>query len=459
MSSKSVPVETGLGDSFTIEVEGDVVSVHSNGGESEAMSQEEEEQREREHGLVIKTGPRGRREKVLSAAADMSFRSNSNMGSQLDPDDPNYQDQARARLIVDMWYPQETNPTLADLVRSLESQTSEVWAPGSFVEFLGSDMRWRVGMVKRVVQQAPESWDWADAANQGKEPEWELFFNVGKATLLSEASIRAPEEAVRALFGARPLLWQQYALLRAEKHLRFQQDHERDFAELDLQQYADELLDEWLDDERNADFRELFDSKSPLLQQFVKDFLLSPFVQMDNLVEDEGEWDFKGGDWSIYTYMGILGSGSVFSLFVFAVQFIIPCILLLNALESSPRFDANFDADDFHLRTSWSEFCTGKGSGLGKAMNLAVISVYIGTVVPARMVQFYRTAGGTLFVCRGGSFVLTVFGGCLRAFCETSTDPRPVTSPQPPQLSFLQTPRARTRASTRCGKSSGTSAT
>lgn len=332
---------------------------------------------------------------ILSAAEFSTSMWANDAYDDLKPGDENYEAKLRARQVVRLGYPLRTKATLRDLVDSVVDQPETLWARGSWVEYLGNDMKWHLAMIRRVVRQAPDSFDWSDPRNAHREPEWMYFYNVGQATLLPSKYIRANEDGLKHLFGSRPWVWQQYAVLRLEKFIRFQVDHERDFAEVDSVQFADDLYEEWLEDERNSDFRELHDTYSEGVQQMLREHLLSPFVFMDAIVEDEDDWTFDDDDLSIYTYMSVLGSAGAFAICCLFVQLAIPCILLLNALENSERFDAEFTLTNWYVHASWELFCTNHGSNLGKCMNLAVMFIYIINVIPESLTKFYRTAGNS----------------------------------------------------------------
>jgi hypothetical protein len=62
---------------------------------------------------------------------------------------------------------------------------------------------------------------------------------------------------------------------------------------------------------------------------------MKPFKLMDQILEDKETWDFKDDpDISVYTYLSVLGSGSLVPTIVFFLQMIIPIFLFLQALKS-----------------------------------------------------------------------------------------------------------------------------
>jgi len=93
-------------------------------------------------------------------------------------------------------------------------------------------------------------------------------------------------------FGCRPLLWQQYALLRMEQFVRFQENHERDFQTVNFMASAHMMWDTWMDDPRNADFKSLVMSKPESAREKLKVHMLQPFRFIAELIEDRETWDF-----------------------------------------------------------------------------------------------------------------------------------------------------------------------
>lgn len=94
------------------------------------------------------------------------------------------------------------------------------YGPGDWVELRGTDMRWHLQMVTRVIKKAPDDWDWSSNQNADKEPEWMFTYNAGLSRNIPEKDIRAPEAGLKILFGARPWIWQQWAMLKVEEKLR-----------------------------------------------------------------------------------------------------------------------------------------------------------------------------------------------------------------------------------------------
>lgn len=76
---------------------------------------------------------------------------------------------------------------------------------------------------------------------------------------LRESEVRWPKEGLRLIFGLGPWIWQQWACLRLENRLRYEEGHEEDFENIDILSYTKELWDIWLTDSRNKSFRALYD--------------------------------------------------------------------------------------------------------------------------------------------------------------------------------------------------------
>ena len=88
--------------------------------------------------------------------------------------------------------------------------------------------------------------------------------------MLEEDYLRSPKEGLMRIFGRRPWVWQSYALLRYENFVRFQANHENDFDEVDAQEYARQLWIEWLNDQNNGDFKQVYDNVGEIGQQEVR---------------------------------------------------------------------------------------------------------------------------------------------------------------------------------------------
>ena len=194
--------------------------------------------------------------------------------------------QKELSALVDDEFPSFDPPTAEDVEQAvLEDPGIEdlEYEAGQWVEFSGLDMKWHLAMVKRVIKQAPDEWDFDDPDNDGKEPEWEYSFNVGRDKMIPHAWVRAPEEGLKRIFGCGPFLWQQWALLRLEDRLRYQENHERDFEEIDCVKTADSMFNQWVDAEENARFKALYMSKGEAVRDKLVTHLLTPFYLMDQI--------------------------------------------------------------------------------------------------------------------------------------------------------------------------------
>lgn len=101
-------------------------------------------------------------------------------------------------------------PTAADLINIGKIQKNRsLYSPGDWVEIEGNDMKWRLDMITRVIKAAPDSYDWTDPANDGKEPEWTFTYNAGAERNVDAWDLRTPESGLKILFGCRPWVWQQ----------------------------------------------------------------------------------------------------------------------------------------------------------------------------------------------------------------------------------------------------------
>jgi hypothetical protein len=329
--------------------------------------------------------------------------------------------------LVDVEFAKKSYPTPGAMDASLLELPEEnadliPFTQGQWVEYLGFDMNWYLAMVKRVVKVAPDDWDFDDPRNAGKEVPWRYFLNVGKLSMLEPREVRAPEEALKRFFGFRPWIWQQWACLKIESTVRFQHQHERDFERFNFRLGAEKLWKMWLADPRNADFKACYEARPSHVQEKLLNHILSPFWLMDEMSKDEHAWNFEDAGLSIYEYPSFLGSGFITVLVVFAIQLMVPVILLFAVVTDSPRFaqpypsqNITFDPDTNETLiienidpdtnqtimihpppftiNSWDEFCNKSGSFDARIMNLAVLMVYLVRVIPSTLFAFYNTAG------------------------------------------------------------------
>eukprot|EP00924_Labyrinthula_sp_SR-Ha-C_P016761 maker-scaffold_6-snap-gene-14.49-mRNA-1 protein AED:0.00 eAED:0.00 QI:90/1/1/1/1/1/2/66/680 len=308
-------------------------------------------------------------------------------------------------------------PTVADLVDTCTKERiskyvtfeQEMW-----VEYLSNDMKWKVGRVNRVLKQAKDSWDFDKQGVNIPDNQLVISYNVGVEGVVSEDYIRAPRIGLQKIFGHRPWLWQQFCLLQLEKRLRFDASHEYDFEELDVVQFATKRYDLWLQAEENIDFKKRYDSVPAVTQKLLRSHLLAPFDLMDFVLQKEDEWNFSDRSFSVYTYLAVLGSGAVMSSLTLFIQTAVPLALLYNNMlttdgDPSKRFfvEGNgsriFPIDgvlwDLLPRTDFDQFCYNednaeRGRVEGKIILVCVILIYLQSVIPDALLNFFRTSGG-----------------------------------------------------------------
>lgn len=304
---------------------------------------------------------------------------------------------AMIRQMIDDEFPKKSSLTLTAAIETCISQAEEGankgsdYSAGDWVEICGPDMLWRCACVKRIVKQAPDDWDWNDPSNAGKEPDWNFFYNAGKQRMLEVEQIRSPEEGLRAIFGHRPWLFQQHALLKYERYVRFQKDHPKDFEEVKAQEFARNLFDSWIEDDRNKDLKKVYDeaSEGGIVQEELVDHILKPFQLIDEMTE---KWDFEGEEYSCFTYLGILGSGILTPLMCLGMQMVIPVLLLKAQIDQNAR--GNNWACRLTPEIANDEDAKGDfGTLRGKIMIFCVLVYYLFKVTPDTMISFWKTAG------------------------------------------------------------------
>ncbi|KAH9251345.1 hypothetical protein BASA81_010756 [Batrachochytrium salamandrivorans] len=254
---------------------------------------------------------------------------------------------------------------------------------GDWIERLGDDMEWHLEPIRRIVvfQDTPNI----------------AWYKTEAEVLVRSDRARCSQQGIQRQFGMRPYLWQQYTLLKLEEQLRFQPHHEYDFETFQCLVFAESMWEEWLHNERNADFLLLMQSKPQHVQDKLKHHLLSPFSFMDHVMQD---WDFASAKSSVYLYNSLLGSGFVMSIILMIVQLLVPVLLLVYQVRSSPRFPAfssepNVSSLDFEtiFSTDWDGFCYEPVGIDGVLMQYVVFFVYWTRVVPAVVFSFYDTVG------------------------------------------------------------------
>ena len=133
--------------------------------------------------------------------------------------------------------------------------------------------------------------------------------------------------------------------------------------------------------------------------------ILSPFMDIDELTENEKIWNFEDENISTYTYFAVCGTGSTIPLVCFIMQLIIP-ILLLSLAVGDRADDTTAPLTEQILSSlgscnpgEWSigpkddEDGGAYNSQDGKIMAFLVVAFYFFKVVPDTAVSFYNTAG------------------------------------------------------------------
>ena len=112
----------------------------------------------------------------------------------------------------------DQNPTLRETIHVGEKTSDfSYYKPGDWVEIRGPDMKWSLDMITRVIRKAPDDWDWT---KENEEPNWNFSYNAGELRGINENNLRAPECGLKKVFGLRPWVWQQWALLKVEQRIR-----------------------------------------------------------------------------------------------------------------------------------------------------------------------------------------------------------------------------------------------
>jgi hypothetical protein len=285
--------------------------------------------------------------------------------------------------VVDQEFPvhEQKTPKAQELIHvgELESNKS-VYIPGDWVEIEGNDLIWRLDMVTRAVRQAPDDWDWNDPKNEGKEPKWKFTYNAGLRRKIKEIDLRSPEAGLKLIFGCRPWVWQQWAILKVEEMLRFQPGHQNDFATKDIQKFAADLWEQWLNHPANLEFKELFydDRIGDKGRTVLVDHIQKPFELIDRIGEENDDWDFaKDDNINVFTYVSLLGSGISIPTLVLFVQLAIPLLLIVDTLYDESRC---MNGDQLtNVRT--------------KFMAIIIFVYYMYTVVPDTYSNFFNIIG------------------------------------------------------------------
>lgn len=309
-------------------------------------------------------------------------------------------------------------PTLRGLLKaSLEDRKEEEvkYELGWWCEYLSSNMEWKVGLVNRVIKKTPVGWDYEEKG-EPTDADKVVFYSVSTEGLIEDSKLRAPTKGLKHIFGERPWLWQQFALLRMEKRVRFHEGHEHDYENLDYEKFGKNLFQVWLEAPENVDFKNLYDEQKEVTQEALKHNILFPFRLCNEIRVDDEKWDFNDKETTVYTYLSVIGSGFTLSMLTLVVQLVVPAILVFDAVylvdgAPNPRFelgpvddgsgDQDF-SDPYSLNgnlfpaTNYDLFCR-QGSTTrdeGKIMIFIVLLVYLVTVIPDNYIRLYQFDGG-----------------------------------------------------------------
>jgi len=263
---------------------------------------------------------------------------------------------------------------------------------GQYVEFLGNDMEWHLASVRRIVKLAPEDWE---PENEDDEPDYEYYYNIGAESLINPKNVRAPEEGLKLIFGYRPWVWQQWAVLQVETTTRFCEDHDMDFQAINFRKAAKDLWDYWFNNKKNAEFKEhvlRVEEEYPGSQDKLVAHILTPFVLMDEVAKNKDKWSLEGRV-NVFMYISFLGSGFITCVVTLFIQFVVPALLMQTALTIEPgvtRFDPSYHANE---TAGWDMFCQGNGQIQGRIMNITVLLLYVIRVLPTLMYAFFTKGG------------------------------------------------------------------
>ena len=193
---------------------------------------------------------------------------------------PNYSMHDVEKVLSEQ-YPALRQPSPLELDNSLKQTAPNglLFGAGEWVEYFGVDSRWHLTRVLRIFAKAPLDY----RPQSGQEPKWEYSYNFGKGLNVPPYLVRAPEESMRRAFGPRPFLFMQWALLRFEAMVKFQENHQRDFEEMNFQYSAENLWEQFLNHPNNLDFKEHFLSFEPHVRNKLLQHLFSAFAGMDRL--------------------------------------------------------------------------------------------------------------------------------------------------------------------------------
>ena len=245
----------------------------------------------------------------LSSRSDLSFKTDDNIPDLVDA---LLADFPPRPLTLNVHAP----PTSISQLAAPLLEASE-WRVGDFVERLDDDMEWHL---EAVVSRSPSTHK----------------LKTLHGSWLQDDAVRCPEAALKHVFGPRPWVFQQWALLKLEKALRFDDGHECDFATFRYTEFATALWENWLHDKRNADFAKAFHATPDRAQALLIQHIMSPFTLLAQMSSD-GWWD-DTHEPSLYQYLSFLGSGAPLALLIAFVQVLAPVFIVAYAMRTSERY-------------------------------------------------------------------------------------------------------------------------
>ena len=352
--------------------------------------------------------PKKNRKKLLKSKANNSFRDTIGVDrgqhadhtllalKKLKPDG-DYTEEDLEHVLREQ-YPKFSHPTPQDMDYSLLDKSPNenlLFGAGQWVEYRGMDQNWHLARVLRIQARAPLEY----RPDSGVKPNWEYSYNLGRGLNVAPNFVRAPQEALKRQFGLRPFLFLQWALLRFEQTVQFQDRHSRDFELMNFQYFAEKLWEDWLNHPLNKDFKNHFESFDTSSRKKLLQSLLSSFAGMDRLSklnQPGSRWDFKNQNISIYTYPSLLGSGWTTCILILSLQIFIPVLLFLGAMDQSERFLTNtfisIDPLLFCNDPNWLNIGNYDIQRIeALCMNILVILLYSFRVAPRVFDVFYET--------------------------------------------------------------------
>lgn len=292
-----------------------------------------------------------------------------------------------ATVLLEMEHDRRRSPNRRDLILSVlrkKKASGQEYMVGHWAEILAPNMTWTLEKIYYV--------------HHGDD-EGKFLYNVGTRRRLSPYEIRVPEEGIRILFGNRPWIWQQWAFVKLEQKLRFQENHHDDFEVFHIPEYARDLWFEWLLDPDNKDFFDhLKDSRLNACQDDLFDHIMKPFYILDDMRRGD-QWNFEDcSDVSVFTYLSLQGTGYVFCLITLILQFTIPVVIIYSSIDEADYYNDPIENKDvvellvsMFCVTDPSSFCVGLR--LTTFIVLCIQLLYLCKVIPDTSCVFSDVAG------------------------------------------------------------------